>query len=227
MFDLVIVGSGPAGLSCASHAHANRLKYIVLERTDHLADTVFNYQARKFVMAEPAAIPMRGELPFAAGSRESVLERWQRHAADRGLNVEFNAGVCAIERRGEALIVRTVAGVTYEARNVVVAVGTQGNPRTLRVPGEMLPHVYDRLADAAEHRGRDILVVGGGDSALEIAISLSDHNRVRLVMLEPEITYANEVLTREALARQASGRMTIHCATTVREVFAFYGYLLH
>ena len=63
-YDLAIIGGGPAGLATASHAQANGMKYILLERTDHLADTIYNYQARKFVMAEPVMIPSRGDLPF-------------------------------------------------------------------------------------------------------------------------------------------------------------------
>ena len=81
-YDLVIVGSGPAGLSTASHAQDNGLSYILLERTDHLSDTIYAYQARKFVMAEPVMIPARGELPFQAGSRESILAAWDRHASE-------------------------------------------------------------------------------------------------------------------------------------------------
>ncbi len=219
MYDLVVVGSGPAGLSCASHAAASGLECIVLERAGHVADTIFNYQARKYVMAEPSAIPMRGDLPFAPGARESILEAWQKHAVERKLNVELGADVRAIERRDGAFVVTTAAAKTYDARNVVIAMGTQGNPRKLGVPGDALPHVHYHLVDAAEHRDRDILVVGGGDSALEIAIALSDRNRVTVIMLEPEITYANEVLTREILSRQAAGRVTIHYATKVKEVF--------
>jgi len=81
-FDVVIVGSGPAGLAAASHAQINGLKYVLLERTDHLSDTIYNYQARKFVMAEPTLIPARGDLPFEAGSREQILDAWQRHAGE-------------------------------------------------------------------------------------------------------------------------------------------------
>src|ERR1043165_5215930 len=81
-YDLAIIGGGPAGLATASHAHANGMKYVLLERTDHLADTVYNYQARKFVMAEPVMIPARGELPVGGGSREQILEAWQRTASE-------------------------------------------------------------------------------------------------------------------------------------------------
>src|SRR5258708_30905921 len=91
--DLIIVGSGPAGLAAASHAQSNGLSYALLERTDHLADTVDAYQARKYVMAEPLLIPSRGEVPFLAGSRESILAAWSGPVSERSLNVVFNAQV--------------------------------------------------------------------------------------------------------------------------------------
>src|SRR5437763_10919367 len=94
--DLVIIGGGPAGLATASHAQANGMKYVLLERTDHLADTIYNYQARKFVMAEPVMIPARGDLPFDAGSRESILDAWQHYAAARSLNVAYGAEVTSV-----------------------------------------------------------------------------------------------------------------------------------
>src|SRR5512140_737341 len=93
LFDVVIVGAGPAGLATASHAAANGLRYVLIERTDHLADTIFNYQARKFVMAEPTMIPSRGDLPFDAGSREQILSAWEGHVGERALNVRYQAEV--------------------------------------------------------------------------------------------------------------------------------------
>ncbi|MFP5245529.1 MAG: NAD(P)/FAD-dependent oxidoreductase, partial [Thermoanaerobaculia bacterium] len=221
-YDLAIVGSGPAGLATAAHAHANGLSYVLLERTDHLSDTIYNYQARKFVMAEPVMIPARGDLPFAAGSRESILDAWQSYANNRQLNIAFNADVKSMTRDAGRFLLKTASGVTYDAAKVVLAMGTQGNPRKLGCPGENLPQVRYRLVDPKEHVEQDILVVGAGDSALEIAIALSDENRVGLVVRGPEITRANEILTREVLSRQASGRMTIYFNTTVREVFDGY-----
>jgi CRP-like cAMP-binding protein/thioredoxin reductase/Fe-S-cluster-containing hydrogenase component 2 len=218
--DLLIIGSGPAGLAAASHAHANGLKYALLERTDHIADTIDAYQARKFVMAEPVMIPARGEVPFQAGSRESILDAWNGHVEERNLNVRFNAEVKAIARGEEGRFrVRTAAGEEYDAAKVILAMGTQGNPRKLGVPGEDLPHVRYRLVDPAEHREQDILVVGAGDSALEIAIALAAENRVGLVVRGPEIARANEVLTKEALSLQATGQMTIYYNANVKQVY--------
>src|SRR5688572_33050706 len=221
-YDLAIVGSGPAGLTTASHAQRNGLSYVLLERTDHLSDTIYSYQARKFVMAEPVMIPARGELPFDAGSRESILAAWQSYVDDKTLNVVLNAEVKSMQRDGERFLLKTAAGAEYDAGKVVLAMGTQGNPRKLGCPGENLPHVRYRLVDPAEHQDQDLLVVGAGDSALEIAIALSDENRVGLIVRGSEITRANEILIRDVLSRQTNGRMTIWFNTTVKEVFPGY-----
>jgi CRP-like cAMP-binding protein/thioredoxin reductase/Fe-S-cluster-containing hydrogenase component 2 len=221
-YDLAIVGSGPAGLATAGHAQANGLSYVLLERTDHLSDTIYCYQARKFVMAEPVMIPSRSDVPFDAGSRESILNAWQSYVDERQIKVEYNAEVKSMKRDGDTFVLKTSAGAEYQAGKVVLAMGTQGNPRKLGCAGEDLPHVRYRLVDPAEHSEQDILVVGAGDSALEIAIALSDENRVGLIVRGPEITRANEILAREVLSRQVSGRMTIYFNATVKEVFDGY-----
>ncbi|MGD2115434.1 MAG: cyclic nucleotide-binding domain-containing protein [Acidobacteriota bacterium] len=218
--DLVVVGAGPAGLSAAGHAREEGLSCVLLERTEHLADTVFRYQKRKHVMAEPGLIPLRSPLGFEAGSREAVLAAWERFAAERDLDVRFRHEVTAVEKEAPdgGFLVRTAAGAAFAAPHVVLALGTQGNPRKLGVPGEDLPHVTDRLVDPAEHRDRDVVVVGAGDSALEVALALCEANRVSLVVRKPEIVRAKEALEREALQRQAAGELTIHFSTTVERV---------
>jgi CRP-like cAMP-binding protein/thioredoxin reductase/Fe-S-cluster-containing hydrogenase component 2 len=220
--DLIIVGSGPAGLAAASHAQSNGLSYALLERTDHLADTIDAYQARKYVMAEPMLIPGRGEVPFMAGSRESILAAWGGHVSEKSLNVVFNAEVRSVKKEDGRFRVKTASGDEYDAANVILAMGTQGNPRKLGVPGEDLPHVRYRLVDPAEHRDQDLLVVGAGDSALEIAIALSDENRVGLIVRGTEITRANDVLTKDVLGRQAIGQLTIYFSASVKEVHPGY-----
>lgn len=221
-FDVVIVGAGPAGLATASHAANNGLRYLLLERTDHLADTIYNYQARKFVMAEPTMIPARGDLPFSAGSREEILSAWQGHAEERLLNVRYQAEVKGLTKSNGNFCVKLASGDELLTASVVLAMGTQGNPRKLNAPGEDLPHVLFRLADPDEYQDRDILVVGAGDSALEIAIALAAENRVGLIVRGPEITRANEILTKDILSKQATGQMTVYFNTTIKEVFDGY-----
>lgn len=220
-FDLIVVGAGPAGLSAAGHARDEGLSCVLLERAHHLADTVHCYQKRKPVMAEPAVVPLRSPLPFEAGSREAVLESWERFAAERELDVRFGEEMTGLEPPagpGEPFTVLTASGARYRAPRVAVAVGTQGNPRRLGVPGEELPHVTSRLVDPEEHRDRDVVVVGAGDSALEVALALCGHNRVALVVRRSEIVRAKPALEREILGRQASGEVTIHYSTTVDRI---------
>jgi CRP-like cAMP-binding protein/Fe-S-cluster-containing hydrogenase component 2/thioredoxin reductase len=214
-FELVIVGSGPAGLATAANAQAQGIDYVVLERADHLADTVHCYQKRKHVMEEPAQVPLRGAVPFAAGSRESVLAGWSSFAA--GLHIRFRQEMTGLERANGGFVLRTPTD-EYQAPRVVLAVGTQGNPRLLGVPGEELPHVSTRLVDPDDYLDRDILVVGAGDSALEVALALSERNRVGLVVRTPEILRAKESLERDILGRQATGQLAIHFSTTVHHV---------
>jgi CRP-like cAMP-binding protein/thioredoxin reductase len=220
--DLVIVGAGPAGLSAAHRAEVAGLSYLLFERAPHLADTIHCYQKRKHVMAEPSLVPQLGELPFAAGRREEVLGGWQGFCDEHGLALRLGCEVTAIEPQpggGFRLEVSTAAGgETHQAAHVVIAVGTQGDPRKLGAPGEDLPHVSGRLVDPAEVEDEDVVVVGAGDSALEVALALAGRNRVHLVVRGPEIVRAKESLERETLARQANGELTLHLSTTVARV---------
>ncbi|MEO8381178.1 MAG: cyclic nucleotide-binding domain-containing protein, partial [Acidobacteriota bacterium] len=222
-YDLVIVGSGPAGLATATHAQDNGLSYVLLERTEHLSDTIYLYQARKYVMAEPVLIPARGQVPFQAGSRESILSAWDRHTAEKKLNVQYNAEVKTVTRAAGLFSVKTAAGAELQAKNVVLAMGTRGNPRKLGVKGQDLPHVLPSLADAEQYTEQDILVVGAGDSALEMANALAvAGNRVGLLVRQPEIKRANEILIKEAKGHQTAGRMTIWYETSVKEIYPGY-----
>jgi CRP-like cAMP-binding protein/thioredoxin reductase/Fe-S-cluster-containing dehydrogenase component len=216
--DLAIVGAGPAGLAAAARAAFHGLRYVVLERSDHLADTIYCYQKNKLVMAEPALVPKRSELPFEAGTREQLLEMWQRFLEKQRLQVHFRQEVSRIERKGELFDLLTSSGNLYQAARVVVAVGTQGNPRKLGVPGENLPQVADRLVDPDAYSGEDIVVVGAGDSALEVALGLAARNRVHLVVRTAEIVRAKDSLVRDVLLKQASGAILIHYSSKVRAV---------
>ncbi|HVT05067.1 MAG TPA: cyclic nucleotide-binding domain-containing protein [Thermoanaerobaculia bacterium] len=217
-YDLIIVGSGPAGLSTASHALANGINYVLLERTDHLSDTIYCYQARKYVMAEPMLIPARGDVPFQAGSRESILEAWDNHAKEKKLNVHLRQEVKSIKKEGDLFVAKTAVGDEYRGKTVVLGMGTQGAQRKPGVPGEELPHVFFRLVDPSEYTDKDILVVGAGDSAIEIALALADENRVSLVVRTPEILRAKESLTREVQARSATGGMSVYYSTVLKNV---------
>jgi len=218
--DVIIVGAGPAGLSAAVHAHRSGLDYLLLERADHLADTIFLYQKGKHVMAEPSLVPLRSPVPFAPGSREAVLGAWEAITREEGLAVRFGQSLKSLERVGEAFLLETEAGEQHRAKSVILAIGTQGTPRELGVPGQELPHVSSRLVDPADVQGEDVVVVGAGDSALEVALALADQNRVALIVRKAEIVRAKEALEREILSRQAAGELVIHFRSQLRQIEA-------
>ena len=179
--DIAIVGSGPGGFSAAARAAARGMSHVVLERQGHLADTLQSFQAGKPVMATPERLPLRSDFLFEAGRKEIVLESWRWQADKLGVHIRFNAEVRAIApREGGGFHIALEGGDELLADKVVLAIGLQGNQRKLTIPGAHLPHIQYRLDDPQSFQDQDILVIGGGDSAIETALALIPHNRVTL-----------------------------------------------
>jgi len=149
-YRIAIVGAGPGGLSAAAHAAALGVSHVLLESSALPANTIQRYQKGKHVMAEPGVLPLRSPLPFAAGTREEVLDGWSRGIADRGVNIRHGAEVTGISGSAPEFTLRLRDGDTVTAAAVVLAIGLQGNPRLLGVPGEDLPVVQYTLDDPDE-----------------------------------------------------------------------------
>jgi len=218
-FDLVIVGAGPAGLSAALNAQRNNLNYILLEKTDHLADTIFCYQKKKHVMAEPTVIPLRGQLWMEPAVREDILDHWAEAAKKIGVRAAFNEAATELRKENGSFQIKTTQRL-LSAKKVVLSTGTQGNPRKLGVPGEELPHVLPRLVDPDMYSDQDIVVVGGGDAGIEIAIALAGRNRVTLVVRTPEFIRVKSSLERQALDLAKRGELKIHFNSSVEKIDA-------
>lgn len=185
-FDLVIVGAGPAGLACSLRATELGLSFVVLEQ-DELGGTVAKYPRRKLVMTQPVDLPLHGRLKKTSYSKEELVELWQAIAREHALPIRTGEEFVGVERRDEdVLIVRTKSG-EFPARNVCLALGRRGTPRKLGVPGEELSKVAYSLLDAHSYTDRRILVVGGGDSAIEAALGLSEQpgNKVAISYRKP------------------------------------------
>ena len=179
--DLCVVGAGPAGLSASLRAAEHRLSCVTLE-AEEFGGTVARYPRQKLVLTSPVEFPLHGKFNRREISKEELLAFWQAAAAQAGFAVRTRERVEQITPGADGVFsVRTGEGA-YRARAVVLAIGRRGTPRKLGVPGEELPKVMYSLLDAATYTGRRILVVGGGDSAVEAAMGLAMQkgNRVTL-----------------------------------------------
>lgn len=187
--DVVIVGAGPAGLAAALRAKEKGLRYKVLEQ-DSLGGTVAHFPRGKVVMTAPVKLPLVGKVRFTEVSKEKLLAFWEKVIAQTGLTLNTGERVDDIQQLDSGFEVHTDKG-SYKSRAVLLAIGRRGTPRKLDVPGEELSKVVYRLIDPEQYRGKKVLVVGGGDSALEAACSIAD---------EPETTvtvsYRSDAFTR-------------------------------
>ena len=181
VLDVAIVGAGPAGLAAAAAAQERRLRYAVLEQEKSLGGTIFHYPRKKMVLVQALDLPLWGRVKAAEYSKEDLLALFEEMTRRFHLNIRFGERVGEIRRDGRLFHLKA-AGASYTARAVVLALGRRGNPRKLGVPGEELPKVMYQLVDAESYQGQQILVVGGGDSAVEAALGLARQpgNRVTL-----------------------------------------------
>jgi Fe-S-cluster-containing hydrogenase component 2/thioredoxin reductase/CRP-like cAMP-binding protein len=219
---VAIVGSGPAGLSAAAHAASLGLSHVLIEKTDHLSDTIFKYQKGKHVMATPGNLVLRSDLDFDAGKREAILDTWDRQIGEGKVNALYNAEVVKITGTKGNFTIETKKGDVIHAENVVLAIGTQGNPNRLRCPGNELPHIQYQLDDPAEYNDEHIVIIGTGDAGIENARGLADdpkqRNVVSILNRGSEFPTAKDANVKALLADHEAGKLTIRTETETRLV---------
>ena len=178
-FDLIIVGAGPAGISASLTAAKNNLKFLTLEQ-DSLGGTVFSFPRAKIVMTSPMELPLWGKVKLVETSKSELLDLWNNVLTKNKISINEQEKVVEIVKQDNMFIVKTDQD-HYTSNGIILAIGRRGSPRKLGVPGEERENVFYRLLEPELIHNTDVLVVGGGDSAVESAMLLADEkNRVTL-----------------------------------------------
>jgi thioredoxin reductase/Fe-S-cluster-containing hydrogenase component 2/CRP-like cAMP-binding protein len=225
-YRIAVVGSGPAGLSAAARAAQLGMAHILLEKTDHLSDTIFKYQKGKHVMATPNQLVLRSDCDFDAGKREAILDTWNRQADALKINVAYNSEVKAIEGEKGAFNITLTDGRTIAAENVILAIGTQGNPNRLRAAGAdgslASPVIQYQLDDPGEYVDEHITVIGSGDAGIENALGLAadaaQGNIVTILNRSADFARAKGANVKLLMEARDAGRIRVLTETSPAEV---------
>lgn len=213
-YDLIIVGAGPAGISAGLTAKKNGMNFLLLEQ-DTLGGTIFTFPRNKIVMTSTMEMPLYGKIKLFQTSKAELLDLWQTVLKKHNIVIRENSKVESIEQQNGIFRITVPNGEPLTAASVLLAIGRRGTPRKLNVPGENKEKVAYRLLEPEIISGKDILVIGGGDSAVESALLLADQNHVIL-------SYRNEVFGRLKPANSmalnkaiASGKLEVRLKTNL------------
>ena len=216
--DVFIVGIGPAGIAASLGALEKNVHFRTVDQ-DTMGGTVAHFPRGKVVMTAPAELPIVGKVKFGEVSKEQLLQFWEGVVKDTGLKLHTEERVEAISGQQGDFRIITSRG-EYRAKTIVLAIGRRGTPRMLEVPGEELSKVVYRLIDPEQYCGQHVLVVGGGDSALEAAASIADEEGTTVTL-----SYRADAFSRaraknrdRVAAASESGRLEVILNSTVESI---------
>lgn len=218
VYDLLIVGAGPAGISASLRAIENKLNYVTLEQ-DEIGGTVAKYPRQKLVMTSPVEFPMYGKFKKTELSKENLLAFWDMVLNRSDFHCVTSEKVEHIANGEDGIFTVKSANNQYQARAVILALGKTGTPRKLGVVGEELPKVMYRLIEADHYVNKKILVVGGGDSAVEAAMGLANQagNKVTLCYRSPQFSRIKERNAKRIEDCMRSGKVEVLFETNPKE----------
>ncbi|QWG17314.1 NAD(P)-binding domain-containing protein [Bradyrhizobium sediminis] len=218
VYDVIIVGAGPAGFSASLSAIQHKLRFLTIEQ-DSFGGTVAHFPRGKLVMTAPVVLPLVGTLKFREVSKEDLLEVWREVARKTGLKVNYGEQVETITQSGSEFTVQTTRA-SYRTTSVLLAIGRRGTPRKLEVEGEDQSKVVYRLIDPQQYRECHVLVVGGGDSALEAAASIAEQPGTTVTLSHRSDAFSRaKAKNRERVATaEKSGRLTVLLQSSVKRI---------
>jgi len=216
--DVLIVGAGPAGFSATLGAMKHKMRHATVEQ-DSLGGTVFNFPRGKIVMTAPAELPLYGKVKFTETTKEELLDFWEKVEREKNVKINYKERVEEISSVGAGFVVKTTKA-TYRTRAVLLTIGRRGTPRKLGVPGEEMSKVTYRLIDPEQYRGMHVLVVGGGDSALEAATSIAAEpgTTVTLSYRSEAFSRAKDKNRKKVDKAASEGRLTVMLKSSVKEI---------
>ena len=218
ILDVLIIGAGPAGFAASLYALDKKMSFTTVEQ-DSLGGTVFNFPRGKLVMTAPVELPLVGKMKFTETTKEDLLKFWQKVEKDTGVNINYHERVETVKKLDTYFEVKT-SKATYKTTSVLIAIGRRGTPRTLGVDGENQSKVVYRLIDPEQYKGQHVLVVGGGDSALEAATSIADEEgtTVTLSYRSEAFARAKEKNREKVKQAEADGKLTVLFTSNVKEI---------
>jgi len=187
VYDIIVVGAGAAGLNAALACGDSGLSCIVLEK-NKIANTIEDFPEGKWIYAEPDETPPKGKLWLDGAAKEDLINRWHQIIDENGLEVHIEEPLEALDRKDGVFTLKTNK-TAYKTKRMILATGARSAARKLEVPGEDRERVYHKLYSPKQYQGENIIVVGGGNTAIEAAITLCKNNQVSL-------SYRNEEITR-------------------------------
>lgn len=216
-YDILIIGSGPAGIAATLTAAKNEMRYRTCEQ-DTIGGTVYSFPRAKIVMTTPMDIPLHGKVKLSETSKTELISLWKGILDNNKITINENEKVLSVEKEGEIFSIKTSKG-EFTSKTVLLSIGRRGSPRKLGVKGENLEKVSYRLLEPELINNQDILVVGGGDSAVENAMMLAEENnsvtlayrgdsfgRIKPKNLERITSYSEE------------GKITLKLNTNIKEI---------
>ena len=217
--DVVIIGAGPAGFAATLGATEAKLRHATIEQ-EELGGTVAHFPRRKLVMTQPANLPIVGKMKFTEVQKETLIDYWREVEKKTGIKINYSERVDSIVPATNGGFTVTTSKNSYNTRAVLLSIGRTGTPRKLGVPGEEMDKVVYRVIDPAQFRNQKVLVVGGGDSALEAATSIAAEDGTTVALSYRSAAFSRAKPKNRQLVEEmeAKGRLQVLLSSNVKSI---------